>query len=444
LPFLKSLSLCLVLTAGLLGTVGPADAATTGANGQVAFNVRTTSGGLVRSEIWSRSSGGARTLMTGSDGLNDYAPTWSPEGGPHLAYVGAKALPAGRHGPGDIYWTTPQASYVQHVTSGAAYDDESPAWAPEGGRMVFSRAAWSNGHAAPADIWTITYRGYRPKDRTKTQGADDIEPAWSPNGLRIAFSSDRAGGYGVYVLRLRGSVLSRAASRGRMPNWSPDGNRIVFVRGGDIWAMDADGSNQRRLTAHPSGRPDSHPNFSPDRRRIIFQRGDRVYTMGLLGANLRRVPTGDSPAGDPDFRPACNFTGTDGHDVIRGTDGPDLICFSDGGDTVYGRGGNDVIFGGSGGDTIYGGGGDDLIQSGGDRSVAGDHDYGGPGDDFIDASPLHDWVYGGGGSDRLYGAKGNDYIDARDGVQGNDIADGGLGSADNCLIDPSDEADNCP
>ncbi|MCH8874415.1 PD40 domain-containing protein, partial [candidate division KSB1 bacterium] len=32
------------------------------------------------------------------------------------------------------------------------------------------------------------------------------------------------------------------------PAWSPDGTKIVFVRDLDIYVMDADGSNVKRLT----------------------------------------------------------------------------------------------------------------------------------------------------------------------------------------------------
>ena len=35
------------------------------------------------------------------------------------------------------------------------------------------------------------------------------------------------------------------------PDFSADGRKIAFVRGGDVWAMRADGSGQRQLTAGP-------------------------------------------------------------------------------------------------------------------------------------------------------------------------------------------------
>jgi Tol biopolymer transport system component len=61
--------------------------------------------------------------------------------------------------------------------------------------------------------------------------------------------------------------------RDMFPQWSPDGERIVFTsdRDGDpeIYLMNADGSDPVRLT-HATGR-DAHPCFARDGQRIVFQ-----------------------------------------------------------------------------------------------------------------------------------------------------------------------------
>jgi Tol biopolymer transport system component len=54
------------------------------------------------------------------------------------------------------------------------------------------------------------------------------------------------------------------------PDFSADGHTIAFVRGGDIWAMRADGSGQRQLTSGPE--IDSRPLVSPDGRVVLFER----------------------------------------------------------------------------------------------------------------------------------------------------------------------------
>jgi TolB protein len=66
--------------------------------------------------------------------------------------------------------------------------------------------------------------------------------------------SARDGNWEVYVVDLAGGAAKRLTTDGAhdgLPTWSPDGNQLAFVtnRGGSwaIWAMNPDGSNQRKL-----------------------------------------------------------------------------------------------------------------------------------------------------------------------------------------------------
>ncbi|MBI4650328.1 PD40 domain-containing protein [Candidatus Desantisbacteria bacterium] len=57
------------------------------------------------------------------------------------------------------------------------------------------------------------------------------------------------------------------------PNWSPDSKKVVFQSNrdgnGEIYIMDGDGKNVKRLTNNNF--EDSYPSFSPDGKKIIFQ-----------------------------------------------------------------------------------------------------------------------------------------------------------------------------
>ena len=71
------------------------------------------------------------------------------------------------------------------------------------------------------------------------------------------------------------------------PAWSPDGRKIAFVsyrdRNPEIYVMNADGSEQRNLTDNSAA--DRHPSWSPDGNKIAFYR--RIRDLGIVGGSRR-------------------------------------------------------------------------------------------------------------------------------------------------------------
>ena len=114
--------------------------------------------------------------------------------------------------------------------------------------------------------------------RLTIDSSEEADPAWSPDGKDIVFSSDRdspddEGSLDLYLMRSDGSEVRRITETEadeHSPDWSPDGERIVYGRSGadlwDVWVMNADGTEQQRLTAATAGQP----TWSPDGAQIAF------------------------------------------------------------------------------------------------------------------------------------------------------------------------------
>jgi Tol biopolymer transport system component len=146
--------------------------------------------------------------------------------------------------------------------------------------------------------------------------------AWSPDGRVIAFTRRFCGvsRYSeIYVMNADGSEQRRltriTAPRprgtysGASPDqlaWSPDGTQIAFISERDgnweLFVMSADGSGQRRLTRNTVR--DSHAVWSPDSRRIAFESNWQIHVINADGSGQRRLTRNGArnlaPAWSPD------------------------------------------------------------------------------------------------------------------------------------------------
>lgn len=91
------------------------------------------------------------------------------------------------------------------------------------------------------------------------------------------------------------------------PSFSADGHTIAFVREGDIFAIRADGSGEKRLTS--GAELDSRPLISPTGRLVLFERRTAagaprdLYTVGINGGSPHKVAGSAGDEHEASFSP---------------------------------------------------------------------------------------------------------------------------------------------
>jgi TolB protein len=159
-----------------------------------------------------------------------------------------------------------------------------------------------------SDIFVVNVDDLRagvehPTNITNSPATIDDDPDWSPDGQRIVFTShpvtdnpDPSDKAEIFVMNPDGTGLQQLtfnAEEERGPSWSPDGSKIVFMcRAGaetnpaadfEICVMNADGSGVTQLTDNV-GTFEGTPTFSPDGEQIVF-----IRTVGVPGGGNQQL-----------------------------------------------------------------------------------------------------------------------------------------------------------
>ena len=190
--------------------------------------------------------------------VGDSFPAFSPDG-KQMAFI--------RH-PGtqvsDVYVVPITGGEPQRLTFNNLFLNGGVAWTPDGREIVFSSS-----HGGLPTLWRVHAGGGRLR-RVIGSGEYAVQPTISRNGNRLAYVNRRID---TNIWRAQGPLSTSppgaptqvvASTREESsPQYSPDGNRIVFVSdqtgSREIWVCDSDGSNSVQLTNFGG----SHARISP-------------------------------------------------------------------------------------------------------------------------------------------------------------------------------------
>lgn len=305
--------------------------------------------------------GGSRVLGAG------FSPAWSPDAR-RLAFV--------RHVPSPdpafrffnaVFTIDLETGQEQQLTTAGAIAAQ---WSPSGSHLAYVQEEFDPTAGDTVDVAYVVDLARLQKVRLGRVGR---LPIWSPAGDRLAVASVSPA---TLVFDLAGRQLATIPDS--LPvEWTPDGGQILVQRG------QTPGETPTLLLARADGTQVTllargfDADLSPDGKRVLFSTvgcgpAQGVFHVAILRRTFTRVADG------------CTTVGTNGRDALAGSSAVDRIFGRAGADTLRGGAGADSLDGGSGRDSIFGGSGDDVVRA---RDGERDTIDCGPGKDGVVADP---------------------------------------------------------
>jgi Tol biopolymer transport system component len=308
-----------VLAAGLvcLAAASPA-AAWPGLNGRIGLTQRPTN-----KDLWAFPRDGTATKLTFTSN-NEEQMSWAPDG---------KRIVFKRSDEVFVRDVTTEAAPVRLTNKVVSTENNTQAaWSPDGASIVF-RTNRATPTVNVADIWIMDADGNNERPLI-VQPGDQRYPSISPDGTRIAYTSAEEGGTAdLWLANADGTDPHRIYDSGRedsAPAWSPDGTRLAFeVHGpvggvdGDIFVLALASGEVTQMTRDPADAPvhDEGPAWSPDGRMLAFtsERADPngdVWVMQADGSDPQRLTDNAILDESPDWQPIPFSVGKEGHPSV--------------------------------------------------------------------------------------------------------------------------------
>jgi Tol biopolymer transport system component len=200
----------------------------------------------------------------------------------------------------------------------------SPELSPDGTRVALD--GWKEGeNGSDAHILVVNLNDGSVEDLGR--GA---MPNWSADGTWIAYSN-YAPNHGVYVRQVQGGMEELIEAGGWGIQWSPDGKRLAYARGGNLIIYDL--ATKTKHAVFPVNKPLPYQQiywncgWSPDSRRVCLKGDRRVPAVGQgnFRAFMRQVEIAVVAVdGEPQLKFCCD-AGDVAEDVAWHPDGTRIV-----------------------------------------------------------------------------------------------------------------------
>jgi Tol biopolymer transport system component len=178
-----------------------------------------------------------------------------------------------------------------------------PSWSPDGSKFLF--VAKSTDHTS--SIGELDASGDGGRRLTGISHKDSC-PHFASSGKQIVFERDDSGSAAIWTMNADGSD-QKPLTAGRTPTWSPDGQWIAFSDLNDIVGIHPDGTGRHVITSVDGNDAVSEPAWSPDGATIAYTKffpvgggdiGFEIWRVNPDGSNVKHLTGGWEPSWSPD------------------------------------------------------------------------------------------------------------------------------------------------
>jgi Tol biopolymer transport system component len=148
-------------------------------------------------------------------------------------------------------------------------------------------------------IWVIDLKTNEKKQISTLSW--DFRPKWSPNDKQIVFQSfgdsidyEKRHRFSIWIVNIDGTnqhkLIEEMKSGDQSPYWSPDGKKIAWTHGKQLWISDNNGLHSKLLTKVPAIEWEYIVDWSKDSKTILYLRRDSYsdgtgYQICLIDTN---------------------------------------------------------------------------------------------------------------------------------------------------------------
>ncbi len=262
---------------------------------QILFSI--WNGNQESTEIYKLDYASDRFTQLTNDNAKNFFASWSPSGD-RIAYMSDYQL----------WLMDADGSNKQKLIEQEA---RKLAWSPDGKMIAFESSL--SGDIREFDIWVVNVDGTNLRNLTRTVGLVEFDPVWSPDSTHVAYESSLMNGDGqIYITNLQSGEQHQLTESGNniVVAWTKSdeneilnanlsgyisdqsGHTLAFVKDGNIWLIQEDGSGLTKLTSLPREKDRYIPyTWSPTGREIAYILDGDVRIINIATWHQRQITT---------------------------------------------------------------------------------------------------------------------------------------------------------